>query len=162
MSFRYSHQSPPRTIVGESSGQFKSAQQRTVGNPYVSDNCTCPMSLYSRARVTCQEFPLEDVAGPRTVLRLAREGTLTAGQQYSFGRLLFFQVSEVLALRRRIQSTSRLRPGPVLMIAKSKNDSTAMKSTAPGYQEKSDVAGGVGKSPGNAAATGETGKKPAQ
>jgi hypothetical protein len=55
---------------------------------------------------------------PRTVLRLAREGTLTAGQQYSFGRLLFFQVSEVLALRRRIRSTSRLRPGPVLMIAK--------------------------------------------
>jgi hypothetical protein len=43
--------------------------------------------------------------------------------------------------------------------ADSKKDGTAMKSTAPGYQDKSDVAGGVGKSPGNAA-TGESGKKP--
>jgi hypothetical protein len=42
------------------------------------------------------------------------------------------------------------------------NSGSAMKSTAPGYADKSDVAGGVGKSPGNAAATGETGKKPAQ
>jgi hypothetical protein len=35
----------------------------------------------------------------------------------------------------------------------------AMKSTAPGYQDKSDVSGGVGKSPGNAAATGQPGKQ---
>ena len=41
----------------------------------------------------------------------------------------------------------------------SKNGGSAMKSTAPGYADKSDVAGGVGKSPGNAAATGETAKK---
>ena len=34
----------------------------------------------------------------------------------------------------------------------------AMKSTAPGYESKSEVAGGVGKSPGNAAATGQSGK----
>ena len=40
-----------------------------------------------------------------------------------------------------------------------KNDSPAMKSTGPGYQEKSDVSGGVGKSPGNAAATGQQEKK---
>jgi hypothetical protein len=46
--------------------------------------------------------------------------------------------------------------------ADSKKDGDAMKSTAPGYADKSDVAGGVGKSPGNAAATGETAKKPAQ
>jgi hypothetical protein len=44
----------------------------------------------------------------------------------------------------------------------SPNGGDAMKSTAPGYADKSDVAGGVGKSPGNAAATGETAKKPAQ
>jgi hypothetical protein len=39
-----------------------------------------------------------------------------------------------------------------------KNDGTAMKSTEPGYQDKSDV-GSVGKSPGNAAATGQPEKK---
>jgi hypothetical protein len=43
--------------------------------------------------------------------------------------------------------------------AASKNGD-AMKSTAPGYQNKSDVSGGVGKSPGNAAATGQSGKQP--
>jgi hypothetical protein len=43
--------------------------------------------------------------------------------------------------------------------ADSKNDSSAMKSTAPGYQDKSDVASGVGRSPGNAAATGQSEKK---
>jgi hypothetical protein len=42
--------------------------------------------------------------------------------------------------------------------AASKNDD-AMKSTAPGYENKSDVSGGVGKSPGNAAATGQSGKQ---
>jgi hypothetical protein len=42
----------------------------------------------------------------------------------------------------------------------SPNGGDAMKSTAPGYADKSDVAGGVGKSPGNAAATGESGKQP--
>ena len=40
-----------------------------------------------------------------------------------------------------------------------KNDSSAMKSTAPGYQDKSDVSGGVGKSPGNAAASAQSEKK---
>jgi hypothetical protein len=40
-----------------------------------------------------------------------------------------------------------------------KDDGSAMKSTAPGYQDKSDVSGGVGKSPGNAAATGQQEKK---
>ena len=38
----------------------------------------------------------------------------------------------------------------------------ATKTTEPGYQEKSDVSGGVGKSPGNAAATGQSEKKPTQ
>ena len=46
--------------------------------------------------------------------------------------------------------------------AGAKNDGGAMKGTAPGYEDKSDVSGGVGKSPGNAAATGQSGKKPAQ
>ena len=40
-----------------------------------------------------------------------------------------------------------------------KNDSSAMKSTAPGYQDKSDVSGGVGKSPGTAAASAQSEKK---
>jgi hypothetical protein len=39
-----------------------------------------------------------------------------------------------------------------------KNDGTAMRSIDPGYQDKSDVSGGVGKSPGNAA-TGQQEKK---
>jgi hypothetical protein len=39
----------------------------------------------------------------------------------------------------------------------SKDGGAAMKSTAPGYENKSDVAGGVGKSPGNAA-NGQSGK----
>jgi hypothetical protein len=43
--------------------------------------------------------------------------------------------------------------------AGAKNDGPATKSTQPGYQEKSDVSGGVGKSPGNAAATGQPEKK---
>jgi hypothetical protein len=42
----------------------------------------------------------------------------------------------------------------------SKDGGTAMKSTAPGYENKSEVSGGVGKSPGNAAATGQSGKQP--
>ena len=42
----------------------------------------------------------------------------------------------------------------------SKNGGSTMKTTAPGYENKSDVAGGVGKSPGNAAATGQSGKQP--
>ena len=41
----------------------------------------------------------------------------------------------------------------------SRNGDTSMKSTAPGYENKSEVAGGVGKSPGNAAATGQSGKQ---
>jgi hypothetical protein len=45
--------------------------------------------------------------------------------------------------------------------AGAKNDG-ATKSTEPGYQEKTDVSGGVGKSPGNAAATGQSEKKPTQ
>lgn len=40
-----------------------------------------------------------------------------------------------------------------------KNGDGAMKSTGPGYESKSEVAGAVGKSPGNAA-TGESGKQP--
>jgi hypothetical protein len=40
-----------------------------------------------------------------------------------------------------------------------KNGDTTMKSTAPGYENKSAVAGAVGHSPRNAA-TGESGKKP--
>ena len=40
-----------------------------------------------------------------------------------------------------------------------RNSDTAMKSTAPGYESKSAVDGGVGKSPGNAA-TGQSGKQP--
>jgi hypothetical protein len=43
-----------------------------------------------------------------------------------------------------------------------KNGETAMKSTAPGYMRTGEIHGITGKSPGNAAATGETGKKPAQ
>jgi hypothetical protein len=46
--------------------------------------------------------------------------------------------------------------------AGAKNDGAATKSTEPGYQEKTDVSGGVGKSPGNAAATGQSEKKPTQ
>jgi hypothetical protein len=38
-----------------------------------------------------------------------------------------------------------------------KDDGAAMKSTGSGYENKSEVAGGVGKSPGNAA-TGQSGK----
>ena len=44
----------------------------------------------------------------------------------------------------------------------SATDGAATKSTEPGYQEKTDVSGGVGKSPGNAAATGQPEKKPTQ
>ena len=40
-----------------------------------------------------------------------------------------------------------------------KSDGSAMKSTAPGYQDKSDVSGGVGKSQGNAAAAAQSEKK---
>ena len=39
----------------------------------------------------------------------------------------------------------------------SENGGAAMKSTGSGYENKSEVAGGVGKSPGNAA-TGQSGK----
>ena len=39
-------------------GNSNPPQQRTVGNPYVSDACTCPMSLDSRARVTCARIPV--------------------------------------------------------------------------------------------------------
>ena len=43
-----------------------------------------------------------------------------------------------------------------------KDGGAAMKSTGSGYENKSEVSGGVGKSPGNAAATGQSGKKPTQ
>jgi hypothetical protein len=50
------------------------------------------------------------------------------------------------------KSTGPANAGAANKMGDAKNDSSAMKSTAPGYQDKSDVSGGVGKSPGNAAA----------
>jgi hypothetical protein len=42
----------------------------------------------------------------------------------------------------------------------SKNGGSAMKNTAPGYMRTGEIHGITGKSPGNAAATGQSGKQP--
>jgi hypothetical protein len=65
------------------------------------------------------------------------------------------------AVAQAIDSGKSTGPSSASTNDHSKNDGTAMKSTGSGYENKSEVAG-VGKSPGNAAAKGETGKKPAQ